>query len=204
MTRTLSIAITALLLAAGLLTAPSTATAQVPADRTTTPAASWHHKHFHMNAFRRGGSAAHLTGRCNGSWQDDHGQCWGYGEQLADFHGKSYPFQNYLHWEWHRHANKCPDVPGGREHTIWRHEVLLETAHQGTGQGSHLCGWVDHGWNTMVVTGGLIVDHHGIKRPVSPTSGDVSKQEQQGGPLYVFLKAQDQGYVLGLRGYLEY
>lgn len=191
----------ALVAAVVLGSVPAAVAAPAPVETLTrTHTATWHHHHFHMNAYRRTGSSAHLSGRCHGTWHDDSGQCWGYGEWQG---GSGYPFHNYVTWKWNRNETHCPTVPGGRDPQIWRQEVQLKAVHDGSGTGSVLCGWVDHGWNVMIVTGGHIVvnGHH---YAIHATGGYGPDRGNQGGPLAVYLGDADSGYVLGLRGWLKY
>ena len=162
-------------------------------------AGSWHHVHFHLNAY--GGGAAHS---CEGSWRDDAGSCQATGESRTWF--ESYPFMNTTFVRWASTPTRCPDVPGGRDPAVWRHEVYVYAAHLGTGQNSWLCGWVDRGWNTMIVTGGKIRGYDGYLHDVRASSGRLADREHvQGGPLFVFLDAsRERGAVIGLRGWIRY
>ncbi|KQW45139.1 hypothetical protein ASC77_20385 [Nocardioides sp. Root1257] len=160
---------------------------------------TWHHVHWHINAY--GGGAG---GSCEGSWRDDAGFCQGRAEWRT-WHD-SYPFNNTTFVRWASQPTRCPDVPGGRDPAVWRHEVHVYAAHVGTGQNSWLCGWVDRGWNTMIVTGGQVRGYDGYFHDIAPSSGKVADREHvQGGPLYVFLDAnRERGAVIGLRGWIRY
>lgn len=180
---------------------PAAVAAPAPVEsqaRTHTP--TWNHVHFHMNAYHRTGSASHLSGQCHGTWHDDSGQCWGYGEFQG---GEGYPFHSYVTWKWNRTETHCPTVPGGRDPRIWKHEVQLKAVNDGSGYGSVLCGWVDHGWNTMIVTGGHF-NYTGRTYTVHATGGYGPDSGTQGGPLAVYLGDAGSGYVLGIRGWLKY
>ena len=170
-------------------------------------AGTWHQVHWHINAYRQtagGREISGVSGRCLGSWRDPSGQCFGYGERRT-WHD-SFPFRGYTHIEWSSHPAGCPDVPGGRDPAVWVHQVRIKTAYQGTGEDSFLCGWVDHGWHTMIVTGGRIRGYDGYLHDVQPSNGRIAEREHvHGGPLYVFLDAsRDQGAVIGFRGWIRY
>ncbi|MFC6043003.1 hypothetical protein ACFP8W_10210 [Nocardioides hankookensis] len=176
-------------------------------DEAVAGGGSWHQVHWHINAYRQtagGQEISGVSGRCYGSWRDPSGQCFGYGERKT-WHD-SFPFRGYTHIEWSSHPAGCPDVPGGRDPAVWVHQVKIKTGYQGTGEDSFLCGWVDRGWNTMVVTGGKIRGYDGYLHDVQPSNGRLAEREHvQGGPLYVFLDAsRDQGAVIGLRGWIRY
>ncbi|GAA4692979.1 hypothetical protein [Nocardioides conyzicola] len=160
---------------------------------------SWHQVHFHINAYGGGAAAS-----CEGSWRDDAGSCQGTGERRT-WH-ESYPFFSTTFIRWAAAPTRCPDVPGGRDPAVWRHEVYVYAAHMGTGQDSWLCGWVDRGWHTMIVTGGKIRGYDGYLHAVHPSNGNLAQREHvPGGPLYVFLDAsRERGAVIGLRGWLRY
>lgn len=187
-----------------LLPAGSAAANEEAADAFS---GSWHQVHWHINAYRVTSGAqevAGVSGRCSGSWRDASGQCWGYGER-GTWHD-SFPFRGYTHVEWSSQPSRCPDVPGGRDPRVWVQEVRINASYQGTGQDSWLCGWVDRGWNTMIVTGGKIRGYDGYLHDVAPSNGKVADREHvKGGPLFVFLDAsRDQGAVIGIRGWVRY
>ncbi|MBZ5737264.1 hypothetical protein [Nocardioides mangrovi] len=162
---------------------------------------SWHHVHFHINAYRTGDVR---TGSCEGSWRDNAGICQGWAESRTWY--DSYPFRSSTQVRWASTPTRCRDAPGGRDSRVWRHEVYVYASHLGTGQNSWLCGWGDEGWHTMVVTGGEIRGYDGYFHEVQRSSGVLADREHvPGGPLYVFLDAsRDQGAVIGFRGWLRY
>ncbi|MEP9364288.1 hypothetical protein ABLE68_15075 [Nocardioides sp. CN2-186] len=167
------------------------------AEAQQAPRASWRHVHFHMNAYPEAGSGPHGAPLgCSGTWDDPHGTCYGRGESHH-----SYPFDHYVAWRWNQQPTRCPAL-AHRDHQVWTHELHLQSNVPGWGT-STLCGWVDRHWGTLVVTGGHVYTNGGIHQ-IHPSSTVVADRETRGGPLFVHLSHREGGYVLGLRGYLDY
>jgi hypothetical protein len=203
-----ALALTSILFCAVLLAAcgdsgssSSTKTATVPSGKLgAVPSGAgkrWVHIHYHFNGYQGKDSrgAPYQCGHAVSS--DSQGGC--YFQQEHTDEGRGYPFTSNATFIWKDAGGLCSN-PAGNEKPAGagRHQVRLTTG-SGVSPAGELCGWIDNGWVKMDVTWGSFAG-----KTVLPTGN--GKLEQQGGPLFVFMSynGHPKGYILGLRGWLQY
>jgi hypothetical protein len=169
-------------------------------------AASWHFVHFHMNAYKDRDHNGVMY-NCNiphspvpAYSSDPLGECYGFGEHMGE---KSDPFNVNVRWHWSDTGGVCDHNTAKPANYV--REFVLRTAPyiNSPGHGSAICGWIDWQWARLDVTSGTIRHNHHIE-PTENRSGQV---ETKGGPLFVFYShtwSANEGYVLGLRGWLKW